>query len=112
MTAFSINSNAQRVGVGEAVSGTNAHLARGKVVEYMKAMATSGLGKRVNNPSLIMAGAPEMVSSAGWPINMSVPCHVSLLCTMIAAVPSRDAMWMSCPQACMTETSRPESSLV
>ena len=31
---------------------------------------------------------------------------------MIAAVPNNDAMWTSCPQACMTATSRPESSLV
>ena len=37
----------------------------------------SGLGKRLNSPSSIMAWAPCAVSSAGWKTTINVPRHAS-----------------------------------
>ncbi len=58
-------------------------------IPFSSCMATpmSGRGNRVNNPSWIILLAPVMISSAGWPTSTSVPCHVSLLLAMMAAVP-------------------------
>jgi len=60
------------------------------------------LGKRVKRPSAIIFFAPEMVSSAGWPISIRVPCQVCLLWAMMSAVATSAAMWRSWPQACIT----------
>ncbi len=75
------------------------------------ANAASGLGKRVNRPSASMALAPDTISSAGWPMNISVPFHWSLSATSVRAVPSQLAMWMSWPQLCVTKLSRPPQSV-
>ena len=59
-----------------------------------------------------MALAPSMVSSEGWPMSISVPCHLShLIAAMARAVPISTVVWTSCPQACMTPTAWPDLSL-
>ena len=54
-----------------------------------------------------MALAPDPVSSAGWAMNISVPCHWSFRPTSVLAVPTQLAMWMSWPQLWATKVSRP-----
>src|SRR5205814_2182582 len=80
------------------------------VGEVCNAKATSGLEKRLNRPSASMALAPETSSSAGCATNMSVPCHLPLRATSAWAEPIQLAMWMSWPQLCATNVSRPLES--
>jgi hypothetical protein len=54
-----------------------------------------------------MALAPDTVSSAGWPMNTSVPFHCDFISTSVRAAPSQLAMWMSWPQLWVTKLSRP-----
>ena len=49
-----------------------------------------------------MASAPLTTSSAGWPISITVPCHLLFNSDSTFAVPRSVVMWMSCPQACIT----------
>ena len=72
---------------------------------------TSGLGKRVNRPSSIMARAPCAVSSPGWKTAISVPRQVSRRCENSAVTPISHATCMSWPQACATGTVFPAASV-
>ena len=54
-----------------------------------------------------MAFAPCTISSAGCAMNISVPRHWSFRPTSVFAVPTQFAMWMSWPQLCATNVSRP-----
>jgi len=82
----------------------------GSTLNECKATTTSGLGNFVISPSSTIFFAPEIVSSAGCPKRISVPCHVFLVCAITSAVPISDAMCRSCPHACITGTSLPLSS--
>ncbi len=54
-------------------------------------------------PSLIMMLAPPgAFSSAGWKINFTVPSKSSLMDCKICAVPNKEDVCTSCPQACIT----------
>jgi hypothetical protein len=76
------------------------------------AIAKSGLGNFVKSPSSIISRAPPPASSAGWPTMTSVPAQWLFPRERSVAAPTHDAMWMSCPQACMTCTVSPRSSVV
>ncbi len=67
----------------------------------------SGLPNRSNRWSASMAEAPPISSSAGWPMNIRVPCHLSFMATMALAVPTQAVMWMSWPQLWATGLMRP-----
>ncbi len=54
-----------------------------------------------------MARAPSVVSSAGWPMNIRVPCHWLFMATSAWAVPTQAAMWMSWPQLWSTGVALP-----
>jgi hypothetical protein len=68
---------------------------------------TSGLGKRWNNPSSIIAWAPSAVSSAGWNTAIKVPRQLWRVCAISVVAPTSQATCMSWPQACMTGTVLP-----
>src|SRR6266567_9000275 len=59
-----------------------------------------------------MAVAPSPVSSAGWPIRISVPRHRSLLAAISFAVPYQLDICTSWPQACITGTVTPSLFVV
>ena len=46
----------------------------------------------MNSPSASIFAAPLMVSSAGWPISISVPRHRLRVLAMMRAVPIQEAM--------------------
>ena len=71
------------------------------------ASAKSGFGNFVYSPASSIFFAPATISSAGWPMNTTVPLHLSFIAARTRAVPTHDAMWMSCPHACITPTSTP-----
>jgi len=67
---------------------------------WPKILAGLGFSK---TPSLIMILAPPgAFSSAGWKINFTVPSKSSLMDCKICAVPNKDDVCTSCPQACIT----------
>jgi len=68
---------------GGDITGVIDAIPAGRLLPTCRATVTSGLGKRVNSPSRIIASAPLIVSSAGWPIRINVPCQVLLLRAMI-----------------------------
>ncbi len=67
----------------------------------------SGLGNRLNRPSLSIRNAPSPRSSEGWPTSITVPAHCGLLAARNCATPIRFVMWMSWPQACITPVVEP-----
>ena len=71
------------------------------------ARAKSGLGKRLYRPSASMLRAPPMASSAGWATITTVPLQRFLCSVSHRAVPMKQVMCTSWPQACITPTSRP-----
>ena len=66
----------------------------------------------MNRPSRIIAAAPEMISSAGWPTSISVPCQRSRFFAISSALPAQAAMCRSCPHMCATGTDSPASFFV
>ena len=52
-------------------------------------------------PSAIIAAAPSSSSSAGWNTSATRPARNGASSWRTAAAPSRVAVWMSCPQACI-----------
>ena len=52
-------------------------------------------------PSAIIAAAPSSSSSAGWNTSATRPARSGARSFSTAATPSRVAVWMSCPQACI-----------
>ena len=72
---------------------------------------TSGLGKRLNSPSSIIAWAPAATSSAGWKTAISVPCQAFLSAASNALAPASQVTCMSWPQACITGVSFPSASV-
>ena len=67
----------------------------------------TGLPNRANSPSSSMARAPSVVSSAGWPMNISVPFHWLFIAAICWAAPIQAAMWMSWPQLWSTGVGLP-----
>ncbi len=75
--------------------------------QVCSAKAKSGLPNFVKRPSFNIALAPASVSSAGWAMNISVPCQRSFSPTSVFAVPTQAAMCRSCPQLWATKLSLP-----
>ena len=53
-------------------------------------------------PAAAMAPAPRVPSSAGWKMRRTRPVNLSLLSISQCANPKPEAVWESCPQACMS----------
>ena len=73
---------------------------------------TSGAGTFSVRPSSTMERAPAAISSPGWNSAMNVPDHASWCAAIAPAAPSSAATCMSWPQACISGTVRPSSSVV
>src|SRR6266849_9912174 len=84
-----------RIGRSHRVARCVADLTCGQRGIIVDCQAKLGFGKQVNRPSLSMAAAPAPISSAGWPISISVPCQRCRFSAISVAVPSHEAMWMS-----------------
>ena len=69
------------------------------------ASATSGTGMRLSRPSSTMPCAPSPVSSAGWNSGEQRPAPPVAGSAMSLAMPIRQAMCISWPQAWATGTS-------
>ncbi len=61
----------------------------------------SAMSKPSAAPSAIMAAAPDSVSSAGWNTSTTRPASSGAASRNTSATPSRVAVWMSWPQACI-----------
>src|SRR2546427_2698705 len=112
VATFAEDGDANRVGVSVTVPGAGPNFARRELVAGVQRHGYIGLGETCEQAVVDHFLAPVIVSSAGWPISISVPRQVFFVFAMIVAVPMSDAMCRSWPQACMTGTSRPASSLV
>ena len=53
-------------------------------------------------PLSTMALAPRTPSSAGWKTSLNVPFRLFLFCISQRAMASPKAVWLSCPQACIS----------
>ena len=118
VAAHAPHGDVHRVHMGQGVARGDADAAVRQVVIAVerRAEVLSGLGNLENRlrarSNMSRAPVRALRSSAGWPIITSVPLHWSRSWLKARAVPTRHAMWMSWPQACMTGTSAPASSLV
>ena len=96
-----------RIDVGQGQSLRVGNVAIRLVADAVQGQAVVRPGKAREQTIASILRAPVPISSAGWPMNTSVPDQRSFMAASTRAVPIQQVMCMSWPQACMTPTSRP-----